>query len=820
MKGSSQKDQPSQGKSAVNPQSSKKVYKPGPTSKAINSTIRGVNTKSHGIGYSSTNSQGENQKDQDQFAPLPLIRDPEEKKKAEESESKSKPSQSGATSEKKEEVVSGSDQRGDSLSFSMKSIDRVDTLSEISDDASKESKTVSEKKEEPEQQAQGLDLEENVIIELRETETFTLFAMPSRAVKDDAPARPKVVQMNEAYQNLIKEKYASDSYQGRAAQTSNPFTKTKEASSESLRVEDATTGASEWEIYDTFAEEAPDAKAIILKEFNEEVARAFKENMKTQGLLLDADSYISATAMSSVSQSVRTSEKLSSSKGAKSSQRPDQSSRSVMSSSHSINASKNSAHSSAQQQGDETTPFKPPEDVKLPVSMIEKFNIVERILTQNTYLEEQILYRNYPKIEFAKREIEDETLKNKAKAGTFNLLQFRQKVDEKVEEEVKESTDPELKDLFQFHCPLTQDRRICCADWNSKNADLLAVAYGEFNHVDSKKEGLLLFWTLKSPRFPEHSIKTSTGLVSCEFSKRSPNLIATGSYDGIVSLYDLRVRGNKPIADSSEVPGKHIDTVWEVRWADTGSEEDLLSISSDGKVYQWSVKKGLEFKTLLTLKKPSNPNMKDGREGPVFREAVGFSVDPADNSIYYVSTEEGSIHKCSFSYTEELETYWGHTGPVYKVRCSPFYREVFLSCSADWTCQLWHTRKEEAVMSCHSMDLTDAVNDVEWSPSMSTIFSSCADDGRIEVWDIAQSTLKPLIYRKLESEAPRTIVRFCPEFPVLISGNTAGVIDVFRIKNLEQEQITPAEQRRRLEAAINTNSANEEAKVEDEEEKV
>ena len=820
MKGSSHKDQSSQGKQPVNQMSSKKVFKPGPTSKAINSTIRGVNTKSHGIGFSSTNSQAENQKDQDPFTPLPLIRDPEEKKKSDESESKSKPSQSGTTSEKKDEIVSGSDQRGDNLSFSMKSIDRVDTLSEISDDASKESKNRSEKKEEPEAPTSGVDLEEAVVIELRETNTITLLAMPSRAVRDDAQLRPQVVQRNEAYQNLIKEKYASDSYQARACQTSNLFTKTKEASSESLRVEDATIGATEWEIYDTFSEEAPDAKAIILKEFNEEVARAFKENLKTQGLLLDADSFISATAMSSVSQSIRTSEKLSSSKGARSSQRPDQSSRSVMSSSHSINASKNSGHSSSAPQGDEATPFKPPENVKLPVTMIEKFNIVERILTQNTYLEEQILYRNYPKIEFAKREIEDEGAKSKIKAGTFNLLQFNKKVDEKVEQEVKESTDPELKDLFQFHCPLTQDRRVCCADWNSKNPDLLAVSYGEFNHVDSKKEGLLLFWTLKSPRFPEHSITTATGLVSCEFSKRSPNLIATGSYDGIVSLYDLRIRGNKPIADSSEVPGKHIDTVWEVRWADSGTEEDLLSISSDGKVYLWSVKKGLEFKTLLTLKKPSNPNMKDGREGPVFREAVGFSVDPADNSIYYVSTEEGTIHKCSFSYTEELETYSGHTGPVYKVRCSPFFREVFLSCSADWTCQLWHTRKEESVISCHSMDLTDAVNDVEWSPNMSTVFASCADDGRIEIWDIAQSTLKPLIYRKMESEAPRTLVRFCPEFPVLVSGNRAGVIDVFRIKNMEQEQLTPSEQRRRLEMAISTNSANEEAKVEDEEEKI
>ena len=805
-------------KQPVPQQSSKKVYKPGHTSKAINSTIRGVNTKSFGLGYSSTNSQEDKQKDQDAFVPRPLILTEEDKKKPDDSESRSKPSQSNA-SERKDEGGS-SEVKADSLSFSMKSIDRVDTLSEISDDASKESKEpVNVKKEVADETISTRELEDSVVIELSETKTITLFSLPARAVRDDATARASVVQRNESYGQLIKEKYASDSYQGRAAQTFATFVKNKEASSESLRVEDATIGNTEWEIFDAFREEAPDAKAIILREFNEEVSRAFKSNLKIQGLLLDADSAISATAMSnSMTQSMKNSEKLSSSKGVKSSQRVDQSSRSVLSSSHSINASKNSALSGSAQQAEETTPFKPPEDVKLPETLVEKFNIVERILTQNTYLEEQILYRNYPKIDFPKRELDDSPVKMKTKQGAFPFFPTK-KVDEKQEEEVKESTEPELADLFQFYCPRTKNKKVCCADWNTRNPDLLAVSYGEYNHVDSNQEGLLLFWTLKSPRFPERTISADTGLVSCEFSRESPNLIATGSYDGIVALYDLRVAGNKPIADSSELPGKHIDTVWEVRWLDTGTEEELISIAADGKVYKWSIKKGLEFKCLSTLKKPSNPNMKDGRDGPVFREAVGFSLDAAENPIYYVSTEECTIHKCSFSYTEELETYWGHTGPVYKIRCSPFYKDVFLTCSADWTCQLWHSRREDSLLTIHSMDLTDAVNDIEWAPGLSTMFAGVADDGRVEVWDIAQSTLKPIIVKTREDRVPRTVVKFCKQFPVLISGDAGGVIDVFRIKNITTEQLTPSEQRKRLEAALFTNNPEEETKAEDEEEK-
>ena len=54
--------------------------------------------------------------------------------------------------------------------------------------------------------------------------------------------------------------------------------------------------------------------------------------------------------------------------------------------------------------------------------------------------------------------------------------------------------------------------------------------------------------------------------------------------------------------------------------------------------------------------------------------------------MYLAGTEEGLIHKCSCSYNEQfLDTYTGHTGPLYKVKWSPFAPDVFLSCSADWS---------------------------------------------------------------------------------------------------------------------------------------
>ena len=48
-----------------------------------------------------------------------------------------------------------------------------------------------------------------------------------------------------------------------------------------------------------------------------------------------------------------------------------------------------------------------------------------------------------------------------------------------------------------------------------------------------------------------------------------------------------------PIVKSTVATGKHSDPVWKVQWVDHSHEhgESLISISTDGRVSQWSIKK-------------------------------------------------------------------------------------------------------------------------------------------------------------------------------------------------------------------------------------
>jgi WD40 repeat protein len=38
------------------------------------------------------------------------------------------------------------------------------------------------------------------------------------------------------------------------------------------------------------------------------------------------------------------------------------------------------------------------------------------------------------------------------------------------------------------------------------------------------------------------------GITTCKFSESNPNLIAAGTYDGVVAIYDIRRKEGTPVA--------------------------------------------------------------------------------------------------------------------------------------------------------------------------------------------------------------------------------------------------------------------------------
>jgi len=209
--------------------------------------------------------------------------------------------------------------------------------------------------------------------------------------------------------------------------------------------------------------------------------------------------------------------------------------------------------------------------------------------------------------------------------------------------------------------------------------------------------------------------------------------------------------------------------------------------------------------------------------------SIDFPVNDTGNN-YFVATEDCSVHKCSTSFSERYShDYYGHMGPIYRVRCNPFWDAndcpIFLTCSYDWTVRVWHEKDSDPKLVCHKIEsLTQQVNDICWSPNTSSVFASVANDGRIEVWDLKRDSLAPQLHKfdkdpitGAEVNTPKTVVKFMKTSPVILAGSTDGKVCVYRTRGLEHGPVSDEDQMHRIMSAIDKENFSSASKKKDDE---
>lgn len=101
---------------------------------------------------------------------------------------------------------------------------------------------------------------------------------------------------------------------------------------------------------------------------------------------------------------------------------------------------------------------------------------------------------------------------------------------------------------------------------------------------------------------------------------------------------------------------RHTERVFlleQVKWLDRGADRDevLISISTDGRVTQWSITKGLEYTDLMMLKRVArkstvNPKVKNAAASNVnqvpfisrLTSGMSFDFSHVDSRIYIAGT--------------------------------------------------------------------------------------------------------------------------------------------------------------------------------------
>jgi hypothetical protein len=702
-------------------------------------------------------------------------------------------------------------------------------------------------------------------IVLCETSTMTLLEVRSSAIATDSRSYDLIQRQNAEYEGLLASRQAgSDRFMTRATQTVRTSVKNKEVTAAAPSTKDVHAQASTWEIFDeqrkaeggaaasvAAVEPASRPEPTVMGSESQALAAQAEElvaiALATPGCLLETDSTSApaplpqkasdgfgsrarhgtggssvanggsrASVVSRVGTNASSASKSIGGQGRDNSRPSKSQARSGNSTvdallsdgsfSGSMTDAASAAGAAASAAANELSPDevrkilaeKRAEAVLASASLLSSLRLAERMLVKDAYHQQQLKYRCYD-------------------VGTEGEPQEGSGSGDDMDYVTGTSSAPLLEKLWTHVYPESlpqndgQPFSVTAMSYGISNPDLLVAGYSCFRHgVEVPGGGRILCWTLRNPVHPERVMVTPSGVTALEFSSRHPQLLAVGTYSGVVAVYDMSKASQVPVMESSTSSGKHSEPVWQVRWANKGEEkgETLVSISTDGRILEWSLKKGFSHTPLMVLKRVGTT------EGVISRKSSGLSLDffPQDSSQYLVATEDGLVHRCSVSYAEQyLETYGGgecrdgHTAPVYRVRCSPFSDHIFVTCSADWTVKVWDSSGKHPLHTLHSSDCFAGVTDVSWSPSHENMIASVTEDGRIEIWDTSHSTLDPIVRtfctERALSGSPTvnpageddgvalrpmalTCLAFAPNAPTVAVGSTSGSIEVYRIANI------------------------------------
>ncbi|KAI8913371.1 WD40-repeat-containing domain protein, partial [Gorgonomyces haynaldii] len=390
-----------------------------------------------------------------------------------------------------------------------------------------------------------------------------------------------------------------------------------------------------------------------------------------------------------------------------------------------------------------------------------------------------------------------------ANQNTFDDISQDFKYWEDASDELGDRKSGKLLPLWKFVFQREKKKQVTCCEWNPKFSDLFVVGYGSYD-FSKQGPGLIAIFTLKNPSFPEQAYATESGVMCIHSHPQHPSMLAVGLYDGTVLVYNLQKKIDGPIYKSTSKGGRHTDPVWQVNWQKDDLDDNLnfLSVSSDGRVTQWTLLKNELLHTDVISLKHDPTLLGSNEEDKLFSLAGGccFDFHKKMDHLFIVGTEEGRIYKCSKDYSSQyLLTFEGHQMAVYAVRYNLFHSQYFLSASSDWTVKLWDHNESKPVMT---FDLNASVGDVAWAPYSSTVFAAVTAEGKVYVYDLSINKYAPICEQAVVKKSKLTHISFNAMEPILLVGDDMGNVLSLKLSPNLRRKVSDDEQVDRLDKVI------------------
>mmetsp|Transcript_9082 Transcript_9082/g.8962 ORF Transcript_9082/g.8962 Transcript_9082/m.8962 type:complete len:603 (-) Transcript_9082:172-1980(-) len=353
---------------------------------------------------------------------------------------------------------------------------------------------------------------------------------------------------------------------------------------------------------------------------------------------------------------------------------------------------------------------------------------------------------------FRKKVEKDEDYKGAVKAlGPIVARCLKQNITINIYEEYFEGSDvdhssepPSAKGLAVFRDPNEVKRTATSINWHPDPAApaKIAVSYSILTFQDSRFTNSRMphqsyVWDISNPNTPDAELLPPSPLCCLRFNPKNTDSLVGGSYNGLITFYDLRRAGGSGRETlpqgTSIIEKSHHDPVYDVFWINSKTGNQCVSVSTDGQMLWWDTRKLNEPTDSLLMCTDVKGN------GQVLGGSSLEYNSEAGPSKYLVGTEQGVVlmvnlknRKQNNGITVFDQGPGKHHGPIYSIQRNPANSKCFLTIG-DWTARIWMEDLRTPIMTTkyHSSYLTSGC----WSPTRAGVFFVTRMDGVVDIWD-------------------------------------------------------------------------------------
>mgnify|MGYP000029415572 CR=1 FL=1 len=307
------------------------------------------------------------------------------------------------------------------------------------------------------------------------------------------------------------------------------------------------------------------------------------------------------------------------------------------------------------------------------------------------------------------------------------------------------SEPPSAKGLAVFRDPNEVKRTATSINWHpDATVPKVAVSYSILNFQDPRFMNARMpqqsyVWDVSNPNTPDMELQPPSPLCCLRFNPKNTDTLVGGSYNGLITFYDLRkpsgsARESSPAA-ASVIEKSHHDPVYDVFWINSKTGNQCVSASTDGQMLWWDTRRLSEPTDSLLLS--TDTKAADG--GQILGGSSLEYNSEAGPSKYLVGTEQGVVmmvnlknRKQNNGVTVYDQGAGKHHGPIYSIQRNPANTKCFLTVG-DWTARIWMEDLRTPIMTTkyHSSYLTAGC----WSPTRAGVFFVSRRDGVVDIWD-------------------------------------------------------------------------------------